>query len=330
MRSKEKNYSNIIKQLGNKVIIQGSHALYIQGIISRKPNDIDILLDLKDENLFKRSIFWNEIKKQLTIDNEIVNHEFFNSLLVKISENENINLECMIFKQIPTSFITTINDIKFINAKYMLGFKICQLFTNLFKNFKNREFKIRKIQNYVQDINLIIQAEEISFNETFEIWIQCITINLPYEIMCYKKSPYLKLKEININELLEEYKIDMHQNQNAYDALKFIQSSKEYNEFYKWIDNLYDIKNEILMFMQLFCLENNMNIKETLDNFGPYVKAQNNNLTTACFIFLIKKLKLNYNVFQINDLVSQYTVSNKGDLYIDLLNLSLDITNKIA
>lgn len=52
------------------VVIQGSLSLYIQNIISREPNDIDILfLDIYKTNQYLLENRWTELMKIINIEN---------------------------------------------------------------------------------------------------------------------------------------------------------------------------------------------------------------------------------------------------------------------
>lgn len=52
------------------VVIQGSLSLYIQNIISREPNDIDILfLDIYKTNQYLLENRWAELMKIINIEN---------------------------------------------------------------------------------------------------------------------------------------------------------------------------------------------------------------------------------------------------------------------
>ncbi|MFV8401345.1 hypothetical protein [Mycoplasma sp. 2634B] len=128
MNEKIRDLKNDLQHWDKNYILQGSYSLYIRGIIDRLPNDIDILLFNVDD-LYKRNEYWEQNKIKYKIVDENMNHEFYNSIKIR-NENKILNLECMKFKTIPSSYVEKIENINVITLDMMVGFKVCQLLTS--------------------------------------------------------------------------------------------------------------------------------------------------------------------------------------------------------
>ncbi|SJZ65060.1 hypothetical protein [Mycoplasmopsis verecunda] len=289
MNSKIVNLLSTIKHWDNSYILQGSYSLYVRDIIKRLPNDIDILLSTKG-NLFQRNEHWEKCKSNYEIINEFTNHEFYNSVDIKV-DNNNINLECMKFKTVPSKYIEEIDGIKIVKVNLMIGFKICQLLTSYVINKTNP--RMQKIINCLLDLKLILDwYGDININDLVEVVKISIFLNVSYEMYIYNDNPYNSLLESAFIDYLEKT-IDDNKLANDLDiVLKTIRKLINNNfvkDTIKTIDTMFQLKKEFIVYLTIYKSKFN---SSNIHRYAYYYWYNNTNQTFRALSFIISRMTI--------------------------------------
>ncbi|VEU75927.1 hypothetical protein [Mycoplasmopsis columboralis] len=148
------NFAKEICSISDNIVIQGSFAIYLNGFLNRKSNDIDVIFS---ENLpiSNRLIIWNKIEKNFAIERVIRN-----SILMKEIEinykSFNFRLESVLQKNVPSEFVIYKNGLKFCNTFFCLVSKLCQLGFLLNKiNSDSTKDEFQKLNDCLNDIKII-------------------------------------------------------------------------------------------------------------------------------------------------------------------------------
>lgn len=147
------------------VVIQGSLSLYIQNIISREPNDIDILfLDIYKTNQYLLENRWVELMKIINIENvTIQNTPLFKKHFLPYL---NIHMETILLKNIKNKFVIWKDNIKITTIEYCLCTKIFQFIDYLSNNTNHIETKrISKLINCINDLIAIESYLSMSIDD---------------------------------------------------------------------------------------------------------------------------------------------------------------------
>ncbi|MDC8914761.1 hypothetical protein PR250_03570, partial [Metamycoplasma hyosynoviae] len=148
-----------------KFIIQGSFALYLQKIITRSPNDLDILFfnDYNDD-IKKVNEEWDKFISNFEILEKIVDNCALKKYTV-IFNGEKINLECILSKNLDAEFVNNINDLYLVSPEYGYSAKICQLIYILSDKYINSPyFSIQKLNITINDIEEIRKSKNTNIN----------------------------------------------------------------------------------------------------------------------------------------------------------------------
>ncbi|WPB54855.1 hypothetical protein [Mycoplasmopsis verecunda] len=321
MKLNEINIMNKFNNLNKLFIIQGSGALYIQNMLNRVPNDVDVLLDTYGSDIFEKNKRWNSLINKFDVIKHETKNEFFDSLLINNSYDDKYIFECMLFKNIPNNMIKTINDYKVIDAKYMIGFKICQLFSNLSEE-NTQQNKISKLRNCLLDLNYILDnISMLTIDEIFQIWKECIFVNIDYELLAYRLSPYNYLENIEFDELCQMLNIDKNTIPNSLYLLQNLKKYQSSSALLNTLQNIYRIKNEFIFMLEWFADKHNIDIN-TITNYGYYFNIGDSKTNLSALIFIYSKIcKSNDYPFEFNSNIVDFLEVKNEITYINLFKI---------
>ncbi|MFV8471902.1 hypothetical protein [Mycoplasma sp. 1458C] len=304
-----------------KIIISGSYALYLQEALPRQPRDLDILIrtcSSERNDLIYRNEIWNNIEKQISNKSLIINNDFFISY--SIDRSQKIDIECMKFKSIPEYMLIKINGNYVINKKYMLAFKICQLFTSLIIN-KKKDYS-QKISNCLKDLEFLLSDNDISKISQKEIekyWMDAIMINLEFELLAYLSSPYLNLFNLQEKEL-STY-IDLSSIPKTLVMLNKIKGSEFMKSSLEKIQKVYINKKNLLRVLYLF---NKSVGVEKRNHIGGYFKFNSFEEATSFVIFVYSFFQKNNGLILNYDIAKHICLIN-NEYYYDIYGFSINI-----
>ncbi|MFV8481808.1 hypothetical protein ACNQ1X_02265 [Mycoplasma sp. SK341A] len=242
----------------DEIVVHGSYALKLLNLLNREAADIDILIynngDIIEKNIIVDSI----------INSSIVFLDKRDEFYTKFTIN-NKKIEIMQYKNIDNSMITLVDNIKVLKPKWILAFKVCQLFTSWILFLQQRQTRSKTIQT-INDLNFLINKIDINNDEMLHNVIEAIKYNLDFEIFIYYMSPYSELTNFKI------FFGDVISNMSPklISILLYISSHKIYNDFISKINIIYKIFHTYAI--KFFDAEDNekANEKNSLFNFGNY------------------------------------------------------------
>ncbi|MHA3839460.1 hypothetical protein ACX1NB_02785 [Mycoplasma sp. HF14] len=238
--------------MDKNIIVHGSYALKILGLLERDNNDIDLLI-FTNKNIIENNLFLDEIIKVMPKIKINRRDEFYAKCNYGIAK-----IEFMLFKFIHNSMILNSNGIKILKPEWIFVFKICQLFTARVIDISKKPNNV-KIINTINDLNSLLNKLEINSSHIVYMFIKAIKINLYFELILYYKSPYSEI--FNFEEFFCEYISFMSI------KLKTLLSSLEHDkEFIKFMNKLKSLYTEFHLYAEYYYKIENQNYY----NFGLY------------------------------------------------------------
>lgn len=142
---KKETLDLLLKQLNkinenSKIVIYGSTSLYLNKLITRLPNNLDIsFLYNENDTLLDYNNYWQNF-----ISNFNIKAKLIDSFLVKKYEvlfnNEIVNINCVMSKNIFKRHTIKINNLLVANLEYSYSSTLCQLFYFLSKDYIQSAF----------------------------------------------------------------------------------------------------------------------------------------------------------------------------------------------
>ncbi|SJZ48095.1 hypothetical protein [Mycoplasmopsis verecunda] len=200
----------------NKFIIHGAYALHLQGLLNRDFNDMDVLIS-KEYDLYDKNQIIDKFLQHNSNFNVIKRNEF----MTFTKYNNEIDVDFMVFKNIPSYMYFYHNNADLLKAKYIYGFKLCQLFSQYIK-FKNNKCSADNIYKIIDDLIFLNDELQINNKSLYLIWIQCILINLDFDFCLYRELPYC---DISLHKELSEF-ISSYKENNSF-VILFVYLTKE-------------------------------------------------------------------------------------------------------
>lgn len=168
---KKETLDLLLKQLNkinenSKIVIYGSTSLYLNKLITRLPNNLDIsFLYNENDTLLDYNNYWQNF-----ISNFNIKAKLIDSFLVKKYEvlfnNEIVNINCVMSKNIFKRHTIKINNLLVANLEYSYSSTLCQLFYVLSKDYiQSAFFQKEKIKQIIDDIFEIVDKFNV-FNST--------------------------------------------------------------------------------------------------------------------------------------------------------------------
>ncbi|VEU55940.1 hypothetical protein [Metamycoplasma orale] len=159
---KKETLDLLLKQLNkinenSKILIYGSAALYLNKLITRLPNNLDIsFLYNENDTLLDYNNYWQNF-----ISNFNIKAKLIDSFLVKKYEvlfnNEIVIINCVMSKNIFKRHTIKINNLLVANLEYSYSLTLCQLFYFLSKDYiQSAFFQKEKIKQIIDDIFEIV------------------------------------------------------------------------------------------------------------------------------------------------------------------------------
>ena len=159
---KKETLDLLLKQLNktnenSKIVIYGSAALYLNKLITRLPNNLDIsFLYNENDTLLDYNNYWQNF-----ISNFNIRAKLIDSFLVKkyevIFNNEIVIINCIMSKNIFKKHTIKINNLLVASLEYSYSSTLCQLFYFLSKDYiQSAFFQKEKIKQIIDDIFEIV------------------------------------------------------------------------------------------------------------------------------------------------------------------------------
>lgn len=231
----------IIKNATTKsgsIVLQGSSSLYLQNIIKRNPNDIDILFT-GDLSLEERNNLWYEIIQNFDIIKYEAENELIKTCLISFN-SEIFKIDSIVSKTVNKSSIIRDpnSNLQITNYEYCYVAKLAYLayvLTNRGINAKS----INKINSTLSDLSDIGDHFSLKFETIKKIIIEIILANIPCEVIPLKEHYYWNLLELKntlqINGFFIKSKVA--------EILNKIKQDDLLKSMCKIIDDVFKIKN---------------------------------------------------------------------------------------
>ncbi|VEU67849.1 hypothetical protein [Mycoplasmopsis pulmonis] len=146
-----------------KLVIQGSFVLKKEKVISRNPNDLDLILISDEIDSITKNKNWNILKSKLKIISTYVDNPIFKKVLIEF-DNKKIFLEIHLMKKLDEKFYYKLlnKNIYAVTIEFAKIAKIFQIYD--LKDTKNWKFvnKEKKIKQTIEDLgNIFISENEV-------------------------------------------------------------------------------------------------------------------------------------------------------------------------
>ncbi|WP_373590026.1 hypothetical protein [Metamycoplasma equirhinis] len=224
----------------SRLILHGSTVLYLNKIISRKPNDLDVLLD-SNINLQQKNKYVNSFLSNFEIINFSKKTELIKKCKIKFNSQE-FKLEFILEKNIDSKFITDSSRLRTTNSLYFLPSKFTQLAYIIGVDFANEIKKRRKINQILSDMVEIIQKIDYD-NKLVGYILDNIKSNLCYQIISLRKHYYNNLLSLNNYLRRNNYFV----NSRLSILFKNLSLNVGLNKFLNILNKIFIIKNDFFI-----------------------------------------------------------------------------------
>ncbi|WP_426461384.1 hypothetical protein [Mycoplasma hafezii] len=313
---------NLLCKNDNRLVVQGSYALYKFGWLDRKPNDIDLLLLIEEDNLKLRNKEFEKIIKEKINNTSINGHEYFKHFEIYNGEKLT-NIECMVFKKIKKDWVILENSVQYIKPYICIIFKFCQIITNYyFYKFQGINEKLQKIIRTFSDIELFLISNEIDFDELKRIFKEVSITNIQFDILSYAESPYYFLFQ-SIDEISKDikYKLD----QFPYTSKLFLKLfyDGEISQFIANTEFIWDIKKIFLSTLQYW----DDNKLQKIKNFGANFEFSNIRTFVFFYVLFLNNLRIKGINFEIQKLNKNILFLENGNVIFNFYEWFLSYLN---
>lgn len=284
------------------VCLHGSYALWKLKLISREPNDIDLLFvcEKSYENL------WTNYNSIIDFCRKY-NIKFENSgnIYWIFSENEK-DIQIIFPKIINKTDVVDFNGIKIISNELLIIEKMTQILSLMYKNeyFNNKHNK--KLKQSVDDLSNILSKKDLDVGSiSFIKFKEHIINNLSFDLFT-TEIPYL----IYIDKILN-FLEDYPNYKKIWKLFDFIKNSDEYNDLNCNMLKIFDIKKIIIK-----SIEEVKTHKDEMFVMGTYFITDNYLFINKILIQFFINCEFNNINVSTNIKISKFN----NEYYFDLMN----------
>lgn len=292
-----------------KIVLQGSSVLKEAKLLNRETHDLDLIFvdDKINSSLWDKK--WEAFTKQINIKKILMSNPVFKKIIVEYNSKEFI-VEIILVKNLYENLYT-----KFLNkniykviVEYAIVAKIFQISFLLSREYFDRKtFKFEKINQTLEDLNLIFQNEEII--NSLRTKINKITIQVMYlslyfwffyrnnNSFLFNKTQEWKLESIRIWTASNFLKDKLNDLQNFLDK-KVLEFSWNVNDIFlknkvKILDILFGKKTKEELFLTKenkikFICDVNFNVEEN-KFYGNEIQVKDLNNVFLFVLFFINE-----------------------------------------
>ena len=301
-------------------VIQGSISLYLNNLIERLPNDLDILfLYNENNNLLDYNNQWKKFISNFKIKSRLIDSPSLKKYEI-IFNDEIINIECILSKNIYPKHIFKIHNLLITSAKYSYSAKLCLLFYVLSKKYiKNTSIKKarQKIKQTIDDIFQIMN--KFNTKDTIEIINEILEYEYKFNffnsdenywniIKSYHKLPKIILKHY---KNIDRRKLD--------DLILIVKNLFENKNIIKKIDNIdFILLTKTKLYKHIYNFYSKSH--EQVDYYGSWFFPKNKMEFKNCLILFLDKINIKLNEENLKKLCLQ--IEKYNDCFaFDILNL---------